>query len=416
MIILVAFETACGTYFRKNNLELREFTSLAFTISGLLIAFFPLFRYPHKHTRVLRKENIPIQQIFIAVFFIGLVLYMVPHVYWIFEFIKIDYRNADMIPQIIVSCKRWLSGNPVYEPIPEIWNGMLPTYLPLMWLPYAPLQLMNADVRWTGVFFYLCGIALMFWMLSRESKVNWPQLLVILLLFGNMAFMQTDYNRIFFAWSPEGPVVAYYLLLGFALTKKNPWLTGIAITCCLLSRYALFFWIPSYLLFSFFTLNRKRTLIAAGCLFALTAIIFILPYFLKNPVYFLTLPEKYSGIVESFWYDSQPEISKSLGLAKYFSIDQFQFLHNLQLGLAVIIPVLFYLLVYRFKNSASVNLNFAGLCGLKLSLTFFYNFLEAPYFYYLYMVPILFSYPILLYFLNPQSQITLNVGTAEQKK
>lgn len=411
MIALVAIETACGTYFRKNNLELLEFTSLTFTISGLLIALFPLFRYPSKLSLTLQNGNTPFQQIFIVAFFIGLLGYAFPHIYWIFDFIKIDYHNADMIPQIIVSCRRWLSGNPVYDPIPEIWNGMLPTYLPLMWMPYAPLLMLNMDVRWTGVLFYLCGIGLILWVLARESKVNWPQLLLILLLLGNMVFMQTDYNRIFFAWTPEGTVVAYYIMLGFALTKKNPWFTGIAITCCLLSRYALFFWIPAYLLFTFFSINRKRALIEAGGLFVLTVIIFILPYFLKDPAYFLTLPKKYSGQVEGFWYNSQKEISQSLGLAKYFLIDQFQFLHNLQLGLAVVIPAFFYLLMYRFRNHESLNLSFAGLCGLKFSLTFFYSFLEAPYFYYLYMVPILFSYPILLYFLNPQSQIALSAQT-----
>jgi len=411
MIFLVGAETLFGTYFIKNNIEYIAYFSVGYFVCGLLIALFPMMRYESIPCQE-KKGSFILKRLFIAVAFAFVVYYAVVHIYWILDWYHIDYRNADMIPQIIISGNRWISGIWVYQPMPEIWNGMIPTYLPLMWLPYIPLQLLGIDVRWTSVFFYLVGIGLLVWMLARYARVSWVQLIIVLIFVYSLVFIQTDYNRIFFAWTEEGLVTGYFILLGYGITKNNPWFIGIGITFCLLSRYSLFFWIPAFFLFQFFSKEKKKVLFEASIVTFLTLIIFIIPFFSKDPMYFLQLPSKYSEGSIRTWTSNPPLISKGLGFAKFFSIEQISLLHNLQLFFAIVVPAVFYFLIYSLRKKPFINLAFAGLCGLKMTLVFFYNFLEVPY-YYLFIVNTLFSYVILIHFLNPASQQSSHLKPVE---
>ncbi|MBA3647486.1 MAG: hypothetical protein H0W62_02875 [Chitinophagales bacterium] len=402
LVILTAIETACASYFTKNNVAYIPLTSIVYFLSGLMIGLIPL----HRFAAVLHNPKslyIQIHRIAIIVFFCFGMYYLIPHVYWVFSWIKIDYHAADMIPQIQVACQRFFFGEKVYAPMPEVW-GMLPTYLPMMWLPYLPIYLTGGDVRWTSVYFFIAAIALLLWMLGSLKKINWGQLLLILVCIGNLIFIQTDYNRNFFAWTEEGVVVGYYILLGFGLSKKRPFLTGIAITCCLLSRYSLFFWIPAYLIYQYFSGRRNHAIIEAVIITFLTTILFIIPYFSTNATYFLHLPQNYSNVIKQIWLHSYDQIEKSLGFAKFFQVSQVTWLHTFDIFLAAAVPVIFYSILYLKRKSNKINFTFSGLCGLKLTLTFFYNFLEAPFFSYLYIVPTLFSYVILFHFLNSESQ------------
>jgi hypothetical protein len=388
--------------------ELMRVASVVYFASGLLIALLPLFRY--REEILLEKTlNHRLKQLLSAAFFIVIVVYGSEQIYWLLDRHKMDYHMADMLPQIEVSARRWLAGEEVYVPIPEIWNGLLPTYLPMMWIPYAPLIIAEIDIRWTTVIFFFAGCALLFWMLIRYAKVEWLQLIMILVLLGFLVFIQTDYNRDFFVYSQEGLVVAYYIFLGYALSRNNAWLMGIAITMCLLSRYALFFWIPSFLLFQFFTGMKRQALITGIVVFILTSILFIIPYFLKNPFYFLGLPGKYVKEVAYFWKVDRDKIMTSLGLGKFFSVDQLPLLHRVLMITAVSVPLVFYSLLFRFRKSKIINLKFAGIAGLKLTLVFFYNFIEAPQFQYLFMVPAFFSYTILLHFFTPNAHVKARV-------
>src|ERR1035437_5321069 len=74
----------------------------------------------------------------------------------------IDINNADMLPIIRVMNQRFISGQwyHIYDPIPEIWNGIRPIYLPAMWLPFVPSIIFKFDMRWItvgGLFFAFCS-------------------------------------------------------------------------------------------------------------------------------------------------------------------------------------------------------------------------------------------------------------------
>ncbi|WP_020537895.1 hypothetical protein [Lewinella cohaerens] len=76
----------------------------------------------------------------------------------------LDYTFADMLPIIQIMGERWLAGEEVYAVIPEIWDGMQPIYLPVMWLSYIPAILAGVDIRIINLFFIALasGAALQF--------------------------------------------------------------------------------------------------------------------------------------------------------------------------------------------------------------------------------------------------------------
>ncbi len=57
-----------------------------------------------------------------------------------------------------------------------------------------------------------------------------------------------DNTAVSSAWRKKVRFIGYYILLVLALLSGRPWLIGIAISLCVLSRYALAGWIPAYLL------------------------------------------------------------------------------------------------------------------------------------------------------------------------
>ncbi len=65
----------------------------------------------------------------------------------------LDIANADMLPIIKVMGERFIAGqhSHIYDPIPWIWGGTKPIYLPAMWLPYVPAIAMGIDMRWIAV-------------------------------------------------------------------------------------------------------------------------------------------------------------------------------------------------------------------------------------------------------------------------
>jgi hypothetical protein len=97
-----------------------------------------------------------------------------------------DYRNADMLPIIQVMNQRFLGGHwsQVYDPIPEIWNGIKPIYLPAMWIPFSPAVLLNIDLRWITICcLWLSCTACISWIrLGKKNRSDWSLLTILLLL------------------------------------------------------------------------------------------------------------------------------------------------------------------------------------------------------------------------------------------
>jgi hypothetical protein len=149
--------------------------------------------------------------------------------YW-FDEIPIDINNADMLPIIKVMAGRFLAGqhSHVYDPIPAIWHGVQPIYLPAMWLPYVPAVAMGIDMRWVAIagLLFAFGAFIVLYKPSGSRSSFFLGVLAFLLFWWVVA----DNTPGLVSVSEEGVVIGYYALLVLALVSGKPWLTGIAIS------------------------------------------------------------------------------------------------------------------------------------------------------------------------------------------
>jgi hypothetical protein len=127
---LAIMQVLCATYFL--NIEgFHAINSILFLAGGIGISFL-LLRIPSlqvpKSTWI-NKQSIPKLLIFII---------LLPLSYHysrgILDATPLQKEYADMLPVMKVMSTRFLNGHwqQVYDPIPEIWNGIRPIYLPAM--------------------------------------------------------------------------------------------------------------------------------------------------------------------------------------------------------------------------------------------------------------------------------------------
>ena len=117
-------------------------------IAGLLL-FFPALNVPAPG-KMAWKAPVNHHRLVITGL-VGLVLYSWSR-YW-FEETPIDITNADMLPIIKVMGERFIAGQHgrVYDPIPAIWHGVQPIYLPSMWQPFTLAVALGIDMRWVAL-------------------------------------------------------------------------------------------------------------------------------------------------------------------------------------------------------------------------------------------------------------------------
>lgn len=338
-------------------------------------------------------------------FFVFIVVFIIYHAYFIIASLPIDYRIADMLPVMKVMCQRLFHGEIIYKPIPEIWNGLLPVYLPLMWLPIAPFEYIGIDVRWTTIIFFLLGIFFLLMILFPFKKNNALFIMMSLTsLFFLINYIVQKEKRVL-SITEEGIIIGYYLFLGYALSTKKTILQAIAISLCLLSRFSLLLWIPVYIFYTYYFESKQKGKILVLIISIIVLLVFLIPFGFRQMDYFLTVvPYSYRKTYDIIWATRSVEIMNYLGFAKFFDISQQKLLANIQIVTSVLSPVLFFSLFKIFYKKLSLNNSFLGICSLKFSLVFFYNFLEIP-FYYVFLVPTFFSYCILFNYLNEKELI-----------
>ncbi len=400
--ISVFCESMAYTYIQQQGALYYYSSSLLYLLAGLAICILPLL-----NTNKVDTSNAPENQLsrflpFIFYgFLIGLFLYHVRMLSGIYKEIDINVRWADMIPVIQLSCKRFLHGIYVYAPTDEIKPGSINAYLPMMWMPFLPSQIFGFDPRWTTVtaLFIALFIAATPFFKGGVKILFTPMLIAGISLFMVLNFFLMQ-EHVFWSMTEEGVVTAFYMLLGFALLKQNYLLIGVAMACCTLSRYALVPWIPVYLGYVFFTESRanffKLFLTFAGVI----TVVFVLPYFIWDPLYFLKLPGVQSGGLEWFWNCSHIIEHKyyNVGLYKFFNVTQLWLMVRVELASCFLLPLLFILLAKKLQQRYQLNTRFIAYGSLKLSLICFYNFIPTP-ITYLFFPVTLISYVVLFDYL-----------------
>ncbi|GGB11977.1 hypothetical protein [Puia dinghuensis] len=306
--------------------------------------------------------------------------------YW-FDEMPIDITNADMLPIIKVMGERFIAGqhSHVYDIIPSIWHGTQPIYLPAMWLPYVPAIFLGLDMRWiavAGLFFAFITFLFLYRPPARHHQPNHPHDYKPFFL-GALAFLLywwvvADNTAGIVSVAEEGMVIGYYVLLVLALVSGKPWLTGIAISLCMLSRYALVGWLPAYLIYLAMEKKWRECSIITLTGILCFVLLFLLPVGLSTFVRLAKLPGDYVAFACRVWKDSPDVFATAPAFASFFGPNRVGLLHSLLVSLSFIIPPLFVLIGRRLHG------NNLPLASLKLALVIFYCFIDVPYLYLFY--------------------------------
>jgi hypothetical protein len=383
LIIALVVETICATY----GLYVPSFVpvlSVLHTLAGLAIAYGLLWMQAALSSTpnpVFSFASITNRYRWLLM---GVVLFILCRfsIQWMQED-PIDYHTADMLPIIKVMNQRFLAGDwsHVYAPIPEIWNGTKPIYLPAMWMPFGIPEALHIDVRWLTViiFFFIAGAVL--WTTNPMRKNAWPLFLCAFLLFWWLFY---DEKAGLLTFTEEGVVVLYYILLTCALLKRNIWPICICTALCVFSRYALIGWLPAILLY-FIYLKEWKNLFrfsATGIVFFL--VLLLLPFGWDTVYSLVVLPGSYIEFAGRVWKDAPHVFSESLGWAKFFGAQHIATLHYLLVVLTFTVPLTAMLVALRMSKKYAIPVQNIPLAILKLSLVVFFSLVDVPYLYLFY--------------------------------
>lgn len=248
LFLFVTLETYCQIAPPKSVAI--QTASILYFISGIFIAVLPLIKINPIPSK---GEDARILRHFYFIFYVTFLILLTPYAYeWaskIFERFALNYKVADMLPILQIMCQRFLNGDSIYELV-HFWEGTEPIYLPAMWLPYVPCTYMGIDIRWTSMLAILIGITFIVF-IGKNGKFNFKNLLISLPLYLLIdGILHTKSVLVYL--SEEPIVILYYLFLAFSLAKNRPFLIAIALSLCLMSRFALAFWFLMYLVYLFF--------------------------------------------------------------------------------------------------------------------------------------------------------------------
>jgi len=302
--------------------------------------------------------------------------------YWIDQ-IPLDPDFADMLPIIKVMNERLLNGEwkHVYDPIPEIWNGVLPIYLPAMWVPYAPAVLFGIDMRWITAGAVLLSFAIILFSIRVRGNryFGYVQIAVAALLFW-WIFARNDVHSLI-SMSEEGVVIFYFVLLSIAIISDNPFFMAIAASCCLLSRYSMIGWLLPCLIFYIARKNYRKLIAFSVSGMACILLFFLIPFGYKTLAQMISLPAHYVDFAKHVWEFSPEVYWLNPGLAKFFGPHRMGLLHDTLLIMTFAAPFLFICFCLLQKKWKFQNINLA--C-FKFSLVIFYQFIDVPYGYLFY--------------------------------
>jgi len=405
--LCVLLETLSLTYMQQNGGAFYYSSSILYFISGLGVSIIPILPISQMGKSLrsyeLINKSIPfLTGIFFIVLFYDHLSVLIP----LYRRFAIDKNWADMLPTIQVACQRFIDGKTVYARAPEIWDYSIIPYMPFMWMPFLPAVSLGFDLRWITFTAQFLGLLLIFIPLFTPGR-KYP--LIPLIIDGTGLFLLLNFTLMkrtdYWIMTEEGVIVAFYLLLSYTLLNKNYWLIGIAIMACTLSRYSLIFWIPVYFIYVLLTRPRSdfwKLLIAYG---TSMSIFFILPFFIKDPSYFINIPLAYSKFTTYFWTQNKIDehLYYSVGFFKFFRYQTIPLMSIFEVITSFSAPLIFLLILWRLKMKFALNERYIAYSSLKLSLAFFFGFIQMPYLYI--FVPVtLMSYIVLFDYIALQNK------------
>ena len=310
--------------------------------------------------------------------------------------------QSDVIPSLQMYVQRLLLGETVYSPLVFPSWTVLPTYFPMMWLPYVLGEWLQVDYRWVP--FILMLAAIVGWGRKYSSK---PVYAFGVLLLMTMLLAIVTYKPESFGHAVELTPTSYYYFLCLGLL--NAPLVGLAIGFCLMSRYAISFWLLLYLVVHFHQKAWKNTITMCLYVGGFILMVYIIPFLAKDPSILTDGLAYYKQTATDQWkpqsWQSEGDIPHHLNQGLSFSIWFYslsdaplearlslaQKVHALMTFGSVLIFVALYFLRKAYKSYPRLFL----MAALKIFLVLFYGFIHVP-FHYLYMLPLLVSVPLFL--------------------
>lgn len=346
----------------------------------------------------------PLRKIITAVVFLGLAAWGATKMLPIYATYPITPEQSDIIPNLELYVRRMLAGEFPYTPMVfETWT-VLPTYFPMMWLPYTFSELLHIDYRWTAYLGFLLVLAVWMWTLLRRNTQTLPEILLKLGLPFLLLSYFFDYEPKVFGHAVELLPIAYYWILCLGLMNKNRlWFFALGIVCCLLSRYAFSFWLPLTLVIFWIEYGFRKTLRLGLWCIGGVLLLYVIPFLAQDwsiltdgLAYYKTtairqwsiqgwqqVGEKpyhlFQGLSFSGWfYNNTPgtALDKMSAARAAHAIVSFAAAAALAAG---------YFLIKKYRLTTDIRLYL--MIGLKFYLTWFYGFIYVP-FGYLFMVPL----------------------------
>ena len=378
-------------------------------VSGTLICVFALLVFDNRKVEdfTLKKHKINIIRV------LCLLVPMIIGVYITSDMLSeiivkypSDHKYSDILPALHeIYIKRFLNGENVYAVYEKFGNPLYPNYLPFQWMPYLAAHGIGIDFRWLayGIFIF----ALLIWNIRLLRKPIYGLELFIksALPFGIM-YLLIIHRKMSFATSVELTIVGFYLIFAYTLFKKSNITRSIGILLPLLSRFSFLFWLVFYAIATFIT-DRKNALQIAKWTTLGVVLIYILPFFLREPNAFFDGVNYYNKASYFEWHTRhwQKEgaypyhLNNGVSFSVYFyeyvdgevedKLGTAQLFHKI-MGLA---SALLMGLFFWWRKGKS-DLRLVSLVGLKFCIGWFYAFLYLPFFY-LYFLPIFLSMIIL---------------------
>lgn len=357
-------------------------------------------KFDNSEKSILRKSIVVISVFVLGVTLIG----------WEYHQVQLQFptqgdgTQSDVIPSLKLYVQRFLAGEYPYQPL--VFDGwtVMPTYFPIMWLPYCFSEVLEIDYRWTAYVVFLIPLFIFQWRLRRQD--------ISLIEIGLKVAIPFIFLHLYIIYFPDVlgygvelmPVGLYFFLVISLKWKKTYWI-AIPIVMILMSRYAFTFWLPIYFLTIW--IERGFTKIFKVGLWVLAGIfaIYILPFLSKNWDIFFEGLAYYGKTAETAWQwqreDGRPLLLiNGLSHAIYFyDFVEGELMYRLKinrivhLGMCLITAIgIFY---FYWKNrKKGLNTTVYLLIALKCYLMVFYSFFYVP-FSYLFMLPMFLTIPIL---------------------
>lgn len=421
-ILLIFVEFALQTFWLKElSIYSHPILYFAFAISYLL---FGLSFSKMDVNEYLVRFRIKININFVYVGTVLLIALIIVPLWLNYSEILLKYRiipqESDIIPSIQTYVHRLLGGETVYKIIHFPDYDLTPDYVSLTWLPYVIAEVIGLDYRVFSLLLFFIFILLYSGFIIRKNKNNIFAYILPVIAFTFLYYLVL-YGPSMFGRTLELTIAVFYMILATTIMSKNKLILVSGILLCLLSRYALSFWLVSYMLILLNDRGFKYFIILNSYILLGILLIFI-PFISHDLNLFIDGLKYYSKSSINEWkfhgphnpQDKPYTLSKGFGFAIYYydyvsgtlrsKLQALQWTHlivSIVSGLSVY--VLFVINKLNIKDR-KIFLVF----GLKFFIMVFYVFIQIPYDY-LYIVPLFLSISILGEMIN-KKKIVLEVN------